>query len=94
MQRDFAEGRISMSYYLLMCRSLTYAQRLARELEKYGIGSSVTRGPQNAGTGCSYGVKISERRLGDALRAAKNAGMDPLRVYLNDSSGLFREVSV
>ena len=81
-----------MSYYLLMSRSLTYAQRLQRELGRYGINGSVVHGPQNAGSGCSYGVRIAERNLNAALRAARTAGMDPLKIYLSDSEGKAVEV--
>ncbi len=82
-----------MSYYLLMCRSLTYAQRTARILERYGITAIVTKGPQGlSAEGCAYCVKISERRLADAVQAVRNAGMEPLRIYLSDDRGFVREV--
>ena len=82
-----------MSYYLLMCRSLTYAQRTARILERYGITAIVTKGPQGlSAEGCAYCVKISERRLADAVQAVHNAGMEPLRIYLSDDRGFVREV--
>ena len=35
-----------MVYYLILCRSLTYAQRTAAALERAGIGSHVFRAPR------------------------------------------------
>ncbi|MGE4352652.1 MAG: DUF3343 domain-containing protein [Oscillospiraceae bacterium] len=81
-----------MSYYLL-CRSLTYAQRTARILERYGITAIVTKGPQGVSAeGCAYCVKVSERRLGDAVRVIKSAGLSPVKIFLADSLGSVREV--
>lgn len=82
-----------MSHYLLMCRSLTYAQRTARILERYGITAIVTKGPQGlSAEGCAYCVKISERRLSDAVKVIKNSGLGPLKIYLSNDVGLLQEV--
>ena len=44
-------------HVIILCRSLTQAQRAARLLERAGIFASVTKAPQNASTrGCTYGV--------------------------------------
>lgn len=84
-----------MSYYLLMCRSLTYAQRTAKILERYGITAIVTRGPQGlSAEGCAYCVKISQHRLGDAVKVLKNAGIGPLKIYLAGGDGNLKEVPV
>jgi hypothetical protein len=93
-QHENAGRRRSMLHYLIMCRSLTYAQRAARVLERSGITAIVTKAPQGAvQEGCAYCVKVSERRLTDALRALKNADLGPGRVFLQEPSGEFREVS-
>jgi len=82
-----------MSYYLLMCRSLTYAQRTAKTLERYGITAIVTKGPQGlSDKGCVYCVKISERRLFDAVRVMRNANLDPVKVFYAGAAGEIREV--
>jgi len=79
-------------YYLIMCRSLTYAQKAARVLERSGITSIVTKAPQSAtDKGCAYCVKVSENRLADALRALKNAGLGPGRVFMLGPGGTVRE---
>ena len=44
-----------MIYYLIVCRSLTYAQRTAAVLERAGITARILRAPKSiAGEGCSY----------------------------------------
>lgn len=52
-----------MLYYLIVCRSLTYAQRTAAALERAGITAHILRSPKSiAGEGCSHSVKLSQRR--------------------------------
>ena len=53
-----------MVYYLIVCRSLTYAQRTASALERAGITAHILRSPKMiSGEGCSHSVKVSERNL-------------------------------
>lgn len=87
------KGR-TMRNYLIMCRSLTYAQRSVRTLERAGITATVTKAPQSTGgLGCTYSVKVSERVLADALRYLENSGLTTGKVYMLDGSGEAREVS-
>ena len=80
-------------YYLILCRSLTYAQRAARVLERAGIPALVTRPPAGLGPhGCSYALRLRERHLSAALRALREAGMDHGKVYLMQPGGGSREV--
>ena len=52
-----------MLYYLIVCRSLTYAQRTAAALERAGISAYIMRSPKSiAGEGCSHSVKIAQDR--------------------------------
>lgn len=82
-----------MLYYLIICRSLTYAQRTARALEKAGISGYVVRAPKSvAGEGCSHGVKVAETRLAQALQILGKEGLTPKRVYMQDGSGGYQEV--
>lgn len=47
--------------YLIMCRSLTYAQKAAKLLERNGINVGIRRAPQElSGAGCST-VSVSEQ---------------------------------
>ncbi len=59
---------------ILMCRSLTTAQKAARILQKAGIFASVAKAPQSANPGgCTYGVKIAERNLPAAAKLLEDA---------------------
>lgn len=83
-----------MSYYLIICRSLTYAQRTARALERAGISGYIVRAPKNvAGEGCSHGVKVAERRLAQALQVLNREALAPKRVYVQDGNGGYQEVT-
>ncbi len=82
-----------MVYYLIICRSLTYAQRTARMLERAGISGHLMKVPKViAKEGCSYGVKVSERRLTEALKLLRREGMSPRQVFLQTENGQYSEV--
>lgn len=84
-----------MVSYLILCRSLTYAQRTARVLEQAGIGCHVMRTPKMiAGEGCGYSVKISERWLDKALVLLKANDLSPRQVYLQNGNRKFDEVAL
>ena len=42
--------------------------------------------------GCSHAVKVSERRLADALLVLSRVGLSPKRVYVMSSDGSYKEV--
>lgn len=82
-----------MLYYLFQCRSLTYAQRTAAALERAGITAYLLRSPKSiAGEGCSHSVKVSQRNLSQALTVLHRAGLEPVRVYITEGDGSYREV--
>jgi len=82
-----------MLQYLLMCRSLTYAQRASRALERIGITAVITKVPKSiTGQGCNYCVKVTEKNLTRALATLKDAGLEPSRVYLVARDGSVSEV--
>ncbi|MBE6949160.1 MAG: DUF3343 domain-containing protein [Ruminococcaceae bacterium] len=84
-----------MINYLLICRSLTYAQRTAKALERAGIAAIVNRTPSEiASEGCGYCVKIPERRLSETLVLLKNHELSPSRIYMMFSDGRLTEVPV
>ncbi len=82
-----------MLYYLIVCRSLTYAQRTAAALERAGITARILRSPKSvAGEGCSHSVKISQRKLPDALRVLERAGLSPKRVFITAGEGSYNQI--
>ena len=78
--------------YLLMFRSLTYAQRGARLLERAGVTGTVTRMPRAAAVhGCAYGVLVSLAQFGRATDVLSSGGLLPERIYFRDDDGSLRE---
>ncbi len=83
-----------MVYYLIICRSLTYAQKTAAVLERAGITAHIMRAPKILSeSGCSHAVKVAERNLTDALQTLKRVGLSPERVYIMSADGSYKEVS-
>ena len=84
-----------MVYYLIVCRSLTYAQRTARVLERAGISGYIMRAPKLiSGEGCSHCVTVAERWLAPALKVLNREGLGPKRVFLQNEEGSYSEVTV
>ena len=84
-----------MVYYLIVCRSLTYAQRTAAALERAGITARILRSPQLIDReGCSHSVKVAERSLTNALVILNRAGLNPKRIFLQAEDGGYREVGL
>ena len=82
-----------LPYYLILCRSLTYAQRTAYALERVGITAPIQRAPSAiAEEGCSHAVRVSEYQLKKALSALARANMMPSRIFLSGQDGGYREV--
>jgi len=82
-----------MVYYLIVCRSMTFAQRTAATLERAGIAAQIIRAPKSiSGEGCSYGVRLAERNLSHALVILNRVGLTPNRVYINSAEGGYRVV--
>ena len=84
-----------MLYYLIICRSLTYAQRTAAALERVGIPARILRSPKSiAGEGCSHSVKVAQRDLTEALRVLRQAALTPKRIFIATGDGSNQEVAL
>ncbi len=84
-----------MVYYLFTCRSLTYAQRTAKTLERAGITAILMRSPQRLSAGgCGYSVKVPQSKVSDALVVLKNAELNPIKVFVQYADGNYDEVAV
>ncbi len=82
-----------MVYYLIICRSLTYAQRTSAVLERAGISAHIMRSPKSIDAeGCSHAVKVSERNLSLALTILAREELSPRRVYIVSADGTYNEV--
>ena len=83
-----------MVNYLILCRSLTRAQRSASVLERVGIPTHIMRCPKGISTeGCSHCVKITNA-LEQALETLLRAGLEPKHVFAGDGAGGFEEVAL
>lgn len=77
--------------FLLMYRSLTYAQRGARTLERAGVTGTVVRVPKSVTErGCGYGVLVTPKNRARALALLTAAELDPERVLIREN-GTYRE---
>ena len=82
-----------MLQYLLLCRSLTYAQRASRALERIGITAIITKAPKSVtGQGCNYCVRVPEKNLVKALATLREAGLGPSRIFMVSHDGSVSEV--
>ena len=82
-----------MLYYLIVCRSLTYAQRTAAALERTGIFARTLRSPKSVSSeGCSHCVRIARKDLEMALTVLHHAGLRPKRVFAAQSDGSYTEM--
>lgn len=77
---------------LIMCRSLTTAQRGALLLERRGISVSVVKAPQHLrGNGCGYALSLY-RNLPEAVQSLKNSGLLTGKIYRRLENGEYLEV--
>ena len=78
--------------YLIMCKSLTNAQRAALELNRRGIDASVVKAPQSLReNGCGYAVSLY-RRLDEAVGILRSKRVLTGKIYRRGEDGGYREV--
>ena len=84
-----------MLHYLIMTRSLTYAQRASRLLERSGITATIMRTPQSvSGSGCGYCVSVPYKHGVKAVKMLDEAGLRRGEVYISDADGEIREALI
>lgn len=84
-----------MEQNLIMCRSLTYAQKAMRTLERGGVTVTLLRVPQSISqTGCSYGLRVSSRYLHYSLALLREKQNPYGKVFRYLSDGSLEEVDV
>ena len=81
-------------YYLIMCRSLTYAQRIEKALASAGLRPRLLRAPAEISPkGCSYAVRIPARHLSGALTVLNRSRLPFLGIYMGGPREPWREVT-
>lgn len=82
-----------MEHYLVLARSITYAQRMQKSLGRTGIRCQIFRAPRDlTDLGCAYAVRLAAEDLPAALTVLHRDGLDPVQIFLYQR-GLYREVS-
>jgi len=78
--------------YLIMCKSLTNAQRGALLLERRGVSAAVVKAPQKLrGSGCGYALSLY-RRPDEAVEILKNNHLLTGKIYRRLENGEYLEV--
>ena len=81
-----------MEHYVIIARSVTYAQRMQRALQRAGIRCQIYRAPRElTELGCAYAVEIAAAALTDALQILYREQLAPVQIYLSQR-GYYREV--
>ena len=81
-----------MEHYIILARSVTYAQRMQKSLGRAGIRCHVFRPPRDlTDMGCAYAVRVAVSGLTDALTALHRESLDPVQIFLYQR-GLYQEV--
>ena len=84
-----------MLHYIIMSRSLTYAQRASKLLERSGITATVKRAPQSlSGNGCGYCVGVSYKHGRKAVEVLDEAGLSHGKTYMEEAYGTLREAVI
>lgn len=78
--------------YLILCRSLTYAQRAAALLQRRGIDAPILKAPMKLRErGCGYALSVT-RRFREAVALLRENHLLTGRLYSRSDDGEYREV--
>ena len=82
-----------MEFYLIIARSVTYAQRMQKALGRSGIRCQIFRAPRElTELGCAYSVQLAASDLTAALQIIRRERLDPVQIFLFQR-GFYREVT-
>ena len=83
---------VSFLKYLILCKSLTNAQRASLLLERRGLSASVVKAPQHLReNGCGYALSLY-RRLDEAVSLLQNNRLLTGKIYRRLEDGSYQEV--
>ena len=84
---------VELQSYLLLCRSITHAQRMSMALERVGVRGRITRPPVGlTAKGCAYAVRVGAPHYESAMRELTAAQILPERVFFETGDGVYREI--
>ena len=80
--------------YLIMCRSVTSAQRCSKVLERAMIRSTVIKAPRElSANGCAYALRLPSK-LEEAVSLLRRTGLQIGRLFVLESGGGYEEVFI
>lgn len=80
---------------LIICRSVTYAQRAQHILQRKGYTATVVRpSVEIIGDSCGFAVKISETYLAEAIHILRSYGIEPTRAVVVQPDGRYKELRI
>ena len=83
-----------MDSYLIIARSITYAQRMSVVLERAGVSSRIYRAPAGlTERGCAYALRIRVKDLAYPLALLQQAGLRPVKIFY-DANGFYEAVNI
>ena len=81
-----------MEHYIILARSVTYAQRMQKSLNRAGVRCQIFRPPRDlTDMGCAYAVRVAVSDLRTALVALHRDSLDPVQIFLYQQ-GAYQEV--
>ncbi len=81
-----------MEHYIILARSVTYAQRMQKSLSRAGVRCQIFRPPRDlTDMGCAYAVRVAVSDLRAALVALHRDSLDPVQIFLYQQ-GVYQEV--
>ena len=83
-----------MEQYVILARSVTYAQRMQKLLGRAGVSGQIFRAPRElTDLGCAYILRIRTQPIRQTLELLYGEGLNPVKVFL-ENGGIYREVAV
>ena len=87
-------GEEKMTQYLIMCPSLTAAQRSQKLLERSGISAALVKAPQGLNTlGCGYSLSLY-KGFSEAVNILRKNSMLKGKLFEREQNGEYIEVKV
>ena len=83
-----------MTQYLIMCPSLTNAQRSQKLLERAGISAALIKAPLGLNTmGCGYSLSLY-KSFGEAISLLRKSNMLKGKIFVRHDNGEYAEVKI
>ena len=83
------------SVYLITFRSITYAQRGERLLNRAGERTSLQRTPRwMEEQGCGYSLRLQTRQISEAVKLLRQEQIPMRKVYRQNGDGTLEEIGL